>query len=158
MQVSIGEATKEDLSYILELYKQPDMDAGKVLPLDHARVIFDRIKSYPNYNVYVAESNGEIVGTFALMIMDNLAHMGTPSALVEDVVVKENLQGRGIGKQMMMFVMDYCKSIGCYKVALSSNLKRESAHRFYESLGFKKHGYSYLLEFEEWGKAELKSQ
>ena len=149
MQVNIREALEEDLSYILELYKQPDMDDGKVLPLDHARDIFNRIKSYPNYNVYVAESNGETVGTFALMIMDNLAHMGTSSALVEDVVVKENLQGRGIGKQMMMFVMDYCKRIGCYKVALSSNLKRENAHRFYESLGFKKHGYSYLLEFEE---------
>lgn len=149
MQVNIREAVEEDLSYILELYKQPDMDDGKVLPLDHARDIFNRIKSYPNYNVYVAESNREIVGAFALMIMDNLAHMGTPSALVEDVVVKENLQGRGIGKQMMIFVMDYCKSNGCYKVALSSNLKRENAHRFYESLGFKKHGYSYLLEFEE---------
>ncbi len=149
MQVNIREAVEEDLTYILELYKQPDMDDGRVLPLDHARDIFNRIKSYPNYNVYVAESNGETVGTFALMIMDNLAHMGTPSALVEDVVVKENLQGIGIGKQMMMFVMDHCKRIGCYKVALSSNLKRENAHRFYESLGFKKHGYSYLLEFEE---------
>lgn len=149
MQVNIREAMEEDLSYILELYKQPDMDNGKALPLEHARVIFDRIKSYPNYIVYVAESNGEMVGTFALMIIDNLAHMGAPSALVEDVVVKENLQGRGIGKQMIMFVMDYCKSIGCYKIALSSSLKRENAHRFYESLGFKKHGYSYLLEFEE---------
>lgn len=76
MQVNIREAMEEDLSYILELYMQPDMDDGKVLPLDHARIIFDRIKSYPNYNVYVAESNGEMVGTFALMIMDNLAHMG----------------------------------------------------------------------------------
>ena len=42
---------EEDLSYILEIYKQPDMDNGKVLPLDHARDIFNRIKSYPNYNV-----------------------------------------------------------------------------------------------------------
>lgn len=44
MQVNIREAMEEDLSYILELYKQPDMDNGKALPLEHARVIFDRIK------------------------------------------------------------------------------------------------------------------
>ena len=35
----------------------------------------------------MAELNGEIVGTFALLIMDNLAHLGAPSGVVEDVVV-----------------------------------------------------------------------
>ena len=35
---------------------------------------------------------------------------------------------------------------GCYKMALSSNLKREAAHRFYDSLGFGRHGYSFLIE------------
>lgn len=148
MKVVIRKAAEDDLINILELYKQPDMDDGEVLPPDRARDIFSRIKSYPDYNVYLAEYNGEIVGTFALLIMDNLAHMGAPSAVVEDVVVRKDLQGRGIGRQMMIFVMDYCKSIGCYKVFLSSNLKRVNAHKFYESLGFKKHGYSYLLEFE----------
>lgn len=34
----------------------------------------------------------------------------------------------------------------CYKVTLSAYLKRDRAHRFYESLGFTKHGYSFLLE------------
>lgn len=74
--------------------------------------------------------------------------MGTPSALIEDVVVKASFQGRGIGKHMMGYAMKYCKKQGCYKVCLSSNLKRESAHQFYESLGYKKHGYSFLLELE----------
>jgi hypothetical protein len=45
MQVNIREAMEEDLSYILELYKQTDMDDGKVLPLDYARVFFDRIQN-----------------------------------------------------------------------------------------------------------------
>ncbi|MDY7021555.1 MAG: hypothetical protein SWJ54_09355 [Cyanobacteriota bacterium] len=29
---------------------------------------------------------------------------------------------------------------GCYKVTLSSNLHRDHAHKFYESLGFQQHG------------------
>jgi GNAT superfamily N-acetyltransferase len=148
MQINIREAAKEDLDGILKLYKQPDMDGDMVLTIEKAQVIFDRIYIYPNYKIYVVEDNGEIVGTFAIAIMDNLGHMGLPSALIEDVVVKASLQGRGIGKQMMVFAMDYCKKQGCYKVALSSNLKRENAHRFYESLGYKKHGFSFLLELE----------
>jgi len=46
----------------------------------------------------------------------------------------------------MDFAMNYCQSKGCYKLALSSNLNREEAHRFYERLGFKKHGYSFSVE------------
>jgi GNAT superfamily N-acetyltransferase len=34
---------------------------------------------------------------------------------------------------------------GCYKLILSSNLKREAAHAFYESLGFERHGYSFRI-------------
>jgi len=35
---------------------------------------------------------------------------------------------------------------GCYKLMLSSNLRREAAHRFYASLGFEKHGYSFQID------------
>jgi GNAT superfamily N-acetyltransferase len=146
MQVDIREAKKEDLSYILELYKQPDMDDGKVLSLEQAESIFDKIKAYPNYKVFVATDGGEIVGTFAVAIMDNLAHMGATSGLIEDVVVKADCQGKGVGKQMMKYAIEYCRKYGYYKAVLSSGLKRENAHRFYKSLGFKKHGYSFLIE------------
>ncbi len=83
-----------------------------------------------------------------MAIMDNLANSGKPSGLIEDVVVKTECQGRGIGTQMMNFAVNLCRECGCYKVALSSNLKRIKAHAFYESLGFEKHGYSFLIELE----------
>ena len=147
--IQIRAAATSDLSGILQLYKQPDMDDGWVLAMEQAQAIFEKMKNYPDYKVYVAELDGEIIGTFALAIMDNLAHMGTPSGLIEDVVVREDMQGRGIGKQMMHYAINYCKGKGCYKVVLSSNLKREKAHKFYESLDFKRHGYSFLIELEE---------
>ncbi len=146
MEVTIREATVHDLPGILELYAQPDMDNGEVLSVEQAEAIFRRMLAYPNYKVYVALHEGLIVGTFALAIMDNMAHMGSHSGLIEDVVVKSAFQGQGIGKQMMRYAMDCCREHNCYKVVLSSNLKREKAHRFYESLGFRKHGYSFLVE------------
>ena len=75
-----------------------------------------------------------------------MAHNGTPSAVVEDVGILPMLQGKGIGKMMMEFALKYAKEKGCYKMSLSSNLKREKAHQFYESLGFKKHGFSFLMD------------
>lgn len=148
MDIRIRKAEKSDLVHILSLYGQPDMDHGEVLGLPEAEAIFTRIKSYPDYHIYVAESQGTIVGTFALAIMDNLAHRGALSGLIEDVVVASDHQGMGIGKQMMRFALDTCREKGCYKAVLSSNQKRVNAHRFYEGLGFTRHGYSFTMNLE----------
>jgi hypothetical protein len=69
-------AAKTDLPEILRLYAQPEVDDGRVLSLQKAENIFERINNYPDYNLYVADSNGVIVGTFALLIMENLGHLG----------------------------------------------------------------------------------
>ena len=46
---------------------------------------------------------------------------------------------------MMAHAREQCRAAGCYKLALSSNLCREAAHLFYESLGFERHGYSFVI-------------
>ena len=145
VQVSIREATEADLPSVLGLYAQPEIDDGDVTPLAQAQEIFARFKRYPDYKLYVATDGDEIVGSLALLIMDNLGHRGAPSGVVEDVVVDPARQNEGIGRQMMAFAVERCRERGCYKVALSSNLKRERAHNFYESLGFEKHGYSFRV-------------
>ena len=145
--VSIREATEKDLREILAIYAE--LDNGQVLDVSAARSIFERIQRYPNYAIYIAELEGQAVGTFALLIMDNLAHMGTSSGVVEDVVVRSRWRGRGVGKAMMRHAMTVCREEGCYKLTLSSNLAREAAHRFYESLGFERHGYSFVVDWTE---------
>jgi len=80
--------------------------------------------------------------------MDNLGHMGAPSAVLEDVVVAEECRGMGVGKLMMEYAHELCRLKGCYKMTFSSNINRKAAHRFYESLGFRKHGYSFYIEYE----------
>ena len=141
--VQIREASTADLPDILRLYAQPDMDDGQVLSLADAERLFDRMARYPDYRMYVAIRDDRIVGTFALLIMDNLGHQGAPSGVIEDVAVDPQCQGQGIGKTMMQHALRLCGEKGCYKVALSSNFKRERAHTFYESLGFERHGYSF---------------
>ncbi len=119
MNIEIRAATENDLQDIINLYAQPEMDNGKILSIRDAQKILNRIQQYPNYVVYVALINNVIVGTFALLIMDNLAHIGTPSGIVEDVAVCQNNHGQGIGKKMMQFAMQKCKDFGCYKLILS---------------------------------------
>jgi GNAT superfamily N-acetyltransferase len=143
------EALKSDLPSVLRLYAQPDLDDGNMLPLSEAECIFERMAHYPNYRVYVAVCDTSIVGTFALLIMDNLGHLGAPSAIIEDIAVDPVLQGQGIGKEMIRHAIQLATDNGCYKAVLSSNLKRERAHSFYESLEFERHGYSFQIDIQQ---------
>ena len=144
--LSLRKAVEADLPALLALYGQPSFNNGRVISLDEARTIFARFASYPDYAIHLAECDGRVVGTFALMVIDNIAHWGTPTALVENVVVAEGEQGGGIGRWMMRRAFEIAAGKGAYKVALSSNIRSENAHRFYESLGFEKYGYSFRLE------------
>ena len=145
MDLIIRLATLDDVKNILHIYAEA-LDNGKVISVEKAQEIFLKQQQYPDYQVFVAIHEQQIVGTFALLIMENMAHNGTPSAVVEDVGVLPILQGKGIGKLMMRFALKYAKEKGCYKMSLSNNLRREKAHQFYESLGFKKHGFSFLMD------------
>ena len=107
---------------------------------------FHALESNPSHRLYVAEYGQTIVGTFALIFIPGLPHSARDSCVVEDVVVTGDHQGAGIGRQMMRFAMAACVARNCYKLVLSSHIRREQAHRFYEGLGFRKHGYSYLLD------------
>ncbi|MBS0241786.1 MAG: GNAT family N-acetyltransferase [Proteobacteria bacterium] len=143
--VRMRQAAKADLPGVLALYAQPGMD-DEVLSIADAEAIFERMCAYPDYTLFVAEQEGQIVGTLALLIMDNLGHMGAKSAVVEDVVVDRNLQGHGIGKIMMRHAMQRAAAKHCYKMTLSSNAKRTLAHAFYDGLGFRRHGFSFWVD------------
>ncbi len=146
--VKVRKANAADMPGVLALYAQPDLDDGKVLAVDEAVALLERFGRYPDYTLYVAEQADEIVGSFALLVMDNLGHLGTPSAIVEDVVVAPTRQSQGIGQAMMAFAVGRCRQKGCYKLMLSSNAKRTRAHAFYESLGYERHGYSFRVNLE----------
>lgn len=146
---SVREATEDDLPQVLQLYAQPGVNDGDVLTLDHAKTLLKRIAAYPDYKLYVATLDAKVVGSFALLIMDNLAHMGARSAIMEDVVVDPTIHRKGVGKAMMAAAFKVCRAKSCYKLMLSANLKRETAHRFYEAIGFERHGYSFLIPVEE---------
>ncbi|SHE93398.1 L-amino acid N-acyltransferase YncA [Kaistia soli DSM 19436] len=144
--LSLRKAVEADLPALLGLYGQPSFNNGRTVSLEAAQAIFARMALYPDFAVYLVERDGNVVGTFALMVIDNLAHWGMPSALVENVVVAEGAQGGGIGGWMMREAFRLAEGKGAYKVALSSNLRSDKAHRFYESLGFEKYGFSFKLE------------
>lgn len=147
-ELVIREVCAGDLAELLPLYRQLLDCRAEDLSLSRAETIFLRIGNYPDYAIYLASLRERVVGTFALMIMDSLGHMGVPVAILEDVVVSEDCRGSGIGRAMIDFATEAARDKGCSKFFLCTGAERQQAHRFYENLGFRQHGFSYYLDLK----------
>ena len=145
--VEIRDASDDDLPAILRILAESGIDGGESFTLEEARDHFARIRQRPGFRLLVAVVDGDTVGTYALLIMEKLGKRGTPAGVVEDVAVLPSRQGQGIGRAMMEHAREACRRAGCYKLALSSSLRRQDAHRFYDSLGFDRHGFSFVTRF-----------
>jgi len=143
--ITFRAAAAADLPALMALLAQLREPGTEAPTPAEASALLARIQGSTHHRVYVAETAGGVVGTYALLIMDSLAHPGRSAAVVEDVVVDMSCRGQGIGRRLMQDALARAAARGCYKLALSSNLRREAAHRFYERLGFERHGYSFAV-------------
>lgn len=146
MQVTIHPATPDDVPRLIELCSLLDLASEASLDVEQGRRQFTRLMSRPEHRIYVARHADEIVGTFALIFVGGIAHGGRDAAVIEDVAVATEAQGQGVGVAMMRFAMGECARRACYKLVLSSRVDRTRAHRFYERLGFRRHGFSFLID------------
>lgn len=142
----IREARVGDLAAILRIYAEAGIGGGANFAEDEARRHFEVFQRYPYFHIFVAVVDNVVAGTYELLIMDNLAKQGRKSGVVEDVAVDPKFQHRGIGRAMMEHAREQCRQSQCYKLVLSSNINRHEAHRFYEGMGFRRHGYSFQIE------------
>jgi ribosomal protein S18 acetylase RimI-like enzyme len=147
--VSIRAATEQDVPSVINLYRAAQIDGESGFTAEEARAHFVFLERYPYFRVFVALVGKAIAGTYELVILDNMAKRGRRSGVVEDVAVHPDYQGQGVGRAMMQHALEQCRQADCYKLTLSSQLKREGAHLFYDSLGFARHGYSFQIALSE---------
>jgi len=149
---TVRAATEQDIPRILELYSQLSFTPGdyKHAPVEECNRVFKETSKVPGYNLLVAEENGEVAGTLFMAILPGMAHGTSPFGVVEYMVVDEKKRRKGIGRALMEHCMKLAREAGCYKVMLTSDKKRDGAHKFYESIGFQAsaHGFRYYYESE----------
>lgn len=145
----IREAGEDDIPAILALYAAAGIGDETQFTVKQAGEHLAVLKQYPSFRLFVAVAGQAVIGSYELLIMDNLPKRGRRSGIVDAVAVHPEHQGKGVGRAMMRHALEECRLGGCYKLTLSSNLKREDAHRFYDSLGFQRHGYSFHVELPQ---------
>jgi GNAT superfamily N-acetyltransferase len=96
----------------------------------------------------VARIDGQAVGSFSLLVFSSPIHGGKSHAVLDAVVINSDRRGEGIGQAMAAHANTLAMTDGCYKISLSSHMKRVVAHHVYEALGFQQHGVSVSLLFQ----------
>ena len=102
---------------------------------NNAKLVLKKIRSNQNHVIMVAELNSQIVGSITLLIEPKFIHQGGLVGHIEDVVVRSELQGKGIGEQLVNAALEYAKNHGCYKTILDCD---DNVKPFYEKIGFKR--------------------
>jgi glucosamine-phosphate N-acetyltransferase len=104
-----------------------------------ANTIFDKISKNPDYIIYVAISDEKVIGATPLWIEQKFIHDGGKVGHIEDVVVRKEYQGKGVGKKIVNELLKYAEKKGCYKTILDCS---DDLIPFYKNLGFKRHSNS----------------
>ena len=76
---------------------------------------------------------GELTG-FAIIEFNK----ETKAAVLSDIMIKENCQGKGIGKEALHKIEEYLKNRNTGIVLLESGINNEKAHNFFEKNGYNK--------------------
>jgi len=87
----------------------------------------------------------KVVASTTLIIEQKFIHDGGLVGHIEDVVVSKEYQGKGIGEELILQVLDYAKKNNCYKTILDCT---DDVKPFYEKIGFKKHSSCMRFDHE----------
>lgn len=126
--MKIRKATKKDLKRMIELfrkeYAKPPYNENWTDKTAHAKI---------HGLIFVAEEEKQVVG---FVIINTYIWCDELRGFIDEIVVDNKFQGRGIGKSLMKFSEDYFKKKGAKRYSLMS-AKKSKAFKFYIKLGLK---------------------
>jgi GNAT superfamily N-acetyltransferase len=134
--ISIRESEKEDIPLILNFIKELaeyEKLSGEVFATEEN--LNDYLFGSNKYaEVYIAEYENEPAGQ-VLFFHNFSTFKGKPGLYIEDLYVRPQYRGKGIGKALISFVIELAKRRNCERVEWVVLNWNESAINFYQNVG-----------------------
>lgn len=143
MKLEIRSCSLSDFSDVVRLFRQlwPDIEPD----VNALQTVYADALSSPVQKLIVGTMDEKVVGFCSLTIKNNFWQAGRLGN-VDELVVDEHYRGKGIGKELMRHIQQLASDHQCKRVELDSSFHRQEAHRFYESIGFKRRAYLFTKE------------
>jgi len=137
----IREASSGDLLGVLGVL---DQRIGSATELEERT--WERMMRSEDLTVYLAEVDGEPVGTATQMVMPHVTYDCAPTAFIEAVVVTAAHRRKGIASALLRRLLQDAQTAGCNKIQLLSHKRHaDGAHGLYTSLGFEPEAEGFRL-------------
>ena len=139
--MQIREVEEKDLPQIIKMWSEDMIGRNREAyqnPLPEAYFkAYEIIKADPNHELVVlVDDNDEVLASLQLTFLQYLTNIGGVKALVENVIVRQDLHGKGMGKQLLEWAINCSKTRGAHTIQLTTNKTRPGTKTFYEKLGF----------------------
>lgn len=90
---------------------------------DELKFMIKNFKKYilelpTNINIFIILNNDIIVGTGSIIIEQKVIHGFSKIGHIEDIVMSNEYQGKGLGRKLIEFLVLEAKKNNCYKVIL----------------------------------------
>jgi ribosomal protein S18 acetylase RimI-like enzyme len=103
------------------------------------------VSSNPAYKTFVAVMDGCVCGMIGTITCASYEH-NDPSGRILALVTSNTTRRRGIGRALIATAEKDFAQRGIKRVALDTRFTREDAHKFYESLGYKRNGWRFVKQ------------
>ncbi len=139
--VTLRRAVADDVPALVALLADDQLGRGRERADDPGaltdyRRAFAAIDADPAQLLLVAALGPRPVGTLQMTVIPGLARRAALRAQREAVRVAPDLRSAGLGAAMVGWAVDEARRRGCALVQLTTDKRRDDAHRFYARLGF----------------------
>lgn len=130
MKIHIEEAQSEDAARLVFLLGQLGYPASSSDMVDKIQ-----LHKTPTYKLFVAKEETRVVGFIALHFY-HAFHHPAPIGRITAFCVDEPVRGSGIGSLLLGATEDFFHHQQCFKIEVTSNLKRTGTHQYYLQRGY----------------------
>ncbi len=133
--IIVRKANHEDLDGILTLLNRPEADNVHALQGHDANTIYQSILEDSNYFQIIATSEQNLIDMLTLVIIMQMSHEGSSSALITDLIIQDSDQETAFA--LLKYATDLAEEYGCFKTILHCNNPQEEITSACKELGFK---------------------
>lgn len=142
MEVLVRDALKEDNESIAQLL---DELGYSMTPAQVSRWI-EGIQAQSSDRLIVATANGRCVGVASLHILPYFPTGGN-ICRISALVVSSHHRGQGIGSRLIRAAEETARAEGCQGVEITTSVRRQDAHVFYERRGYRRTSLRFFKSF-----------
>ena len=103
------------------------------------------ILSNPVYKTFVAVMDRRVCGMIGTITCPSYEH-NDPGGRILALVTLRAARRRGIGRALIATAEKDFAERGIRRIALNTQLTRDDAHKFYESLGYERNGWRFVKQ------------